>query len=107
EPKVGRHGLLEARPGSAAVLASRGSRQGGHADVVAAAPVPCDFAEGEKAGVAPVRRDADAVDSGAAHDRDAPTALGAGAKDCERIVADGRSQRPAAPLDRLAELVLL
>ena len=51
--------------------------------------------------------DADAVDPGAARDRDAPPALRAGSKDGERVVADVNPLRPAALLDRLAHDVLL
>ena len=91
EPEVRRHGALERGPRPAAVLAARRRRQRGEPDVVAAAPVAGDRAERGEAHVAAVGADADAVDARAAHDRDAPAALGAGAQDRERVVADAQA----------------
>ena len=80
----------------------------GEADVVAAAPVAGDRAERGEARVPAVGRDADAVDPGAADDRDAPAALGPGAQDGEGVVADERPRSPSrARSTRLAQLVLL
>src|SRR5205085_10136731 len=91
----------------AAVFAPRRGEFGREADVVAAAPVAGDRAERGEPGVPAVGRDADAVDPGAADDRDAPAALGAGAQDSERVVADVRPLGPAAARDGGAELLLL
>ena len=77
--------VLGPRPSS--LRAARRDRR--HADVIAAAPVACDLAERGEADLAAVGRDADAVDPGAADDGDAPAALGAGAQNGERVVADG------------------
>ena len=99
--------LLERRLRPPAVLAPRGRGHRREADVVAAAPVARDRAESGEACVPPVGGDADAVDACAADDRDSPAALGPGPEHRERVVADERPPRPAAPLDGLAELVLL
>ena len=50
---------------------------------------------------------ADAVDARAAHDGDAPAALGPGAEDGEGVVPDEDLLDPAAGRDGSAELVLL
>jgi hypothetical protein len=54
-----------------------------------------------------VGRDSDAVDPGAAHDGHAPAALGSGPQDGEGVVVDEGALRPAARLDRLAQLLLV
>ena len=56
--------------------------------------------------MAAVGADADAVDARAAHHRDAPAALGAGAQDGERVVADAQALGPAA-VDRGVQPLLL
>ena len=97
----------KARPWAATVLASRGRRDRGHPDVVATTPVTGDLAERGEANLAAVGRDADAVDSGAADDGDAPAALGAGAEDGKGVVADGGPARPATLADDRMQSVLL
>ena len=77
------------------------------ADVVPAAPVARDHSERGEADAPSVGRDPDAVDAGAAHDRDSPPALVAGAKDGERVVADLDVVCPAARRDRCVHRVLL
>ena len=106
EAEVLGHRALEPRARAAAVLAAHRRRQRGEADVVAAAPVAADRAERGEAHVAAVGADADAVDAGAAHHRDAPAALGAGAQDGERVVADAQALGPAA-VDRGVQPLLL
>ena len=64
-------------------------------------------AERGEAHVAAVGRDADAVDPGAADDRDSPAALGARPQDGERVVADAGRVGPAALLDSVLQLLLL
>src|SRR6185312_369160 len=76
EPEVGGNSVFEARTRSAPVLAAGSSVHRGEAEVLPSAPVAGDLAERRKAGVPSVRRDADAVDAGAAGDGDAPAALG-------------------------------
>ena len=75
------------------------------ADVVTAAPVARDRAERGEAHLPTVGRDPDAVDPGAAHDGDAPAALGAGAQDA-RTCRCRRRRAPAQPRahDRCAQL---
>src|SRR5439155_3216940 len=77
------------------------------ADVVAAAPVPCEVAEGREAHMLSVGRHADAIHAGAAGHCDAPAALRAGTQDGERVVSDTRLDRPTARLERGARDVLL
>ena len=66
EAEVSRNGSLEARPRPASVFAPRRGRDGGEAEVVAAAPVAGDRAERGEPRMPAVRGDADAVDPGAA-----------------------------------------
>ena len=103
QSEVSRHELLELRGGPAAVLASRCGGEPGLAHVVPAAPVAGGRPERREAHVPPVRRHADAVDAGAARDRNPPAALGPGAKNGERVVADARRGRPAARVERSVE----
>ena len=89
EPEMLRNRALEGRLLAAPVLAPRRCERRGKADVVAAAPVAGRPAERREAGVAPVGRDADAVDPGAADDRDAPAA-----PSCRRAARRGCRCRP-------------
>src|SRR5205807_2472589 len=85
---VGRDGLFEGRVLTTSVLAARRCGHPGEADVVAAAPVAGDRAECREAQMPSVRRDTEAVDPGATHDRDSPSSLGPGPQDGERVVPD-------------------
>ena len=107
QPEVSRNGALEGGLGAAAVLAAGRRRDRGHADVVASAPVAAELAERREPHLAPVRPDADAVDPGAADDRDAPAALGAGPQDGERVVGDRGRLGPAQSCDPLLEHLFL
>src|SRR5439155_19823788 len=80
--------LLEARSWASTVLAPSSGRDSGQADVVAAAPIPRDLAEGREPRLTPVGRNTEAVDPGPADDRHSPTTLGPGAQDGIRVVAD-------------------
>ena len=95
EPVVGGNGGLEDRPGPAAVGAARGRHQRREPDVVATAPVTGDPAQGREPGLAAVRGESDAVDAAAAHDGDAPAAVGARAQERQGVVVD---DEPLAPL---------
>src|SRR5262249_40014115 len=97
----------EARARAPSVLAARSGPDGRQPEVVAAAPVAADLAERGKAHVLARRRDAHAVDSGAADDRDAPASLGAGAQDGEGAVAGAHAVRPPERADRYLEPPLL
>jgi HD-GYP domain-containing protein (c-di-GMP phosphodiesterase class II) len=98
---------LERGARTAPVLASRRSAERGQADVEASAPVTGDRAERRKAGVAPVGRDADAVDPGAAHDGHSPAAFRPRPEHGKSVVADAVPARPAAALDGVAPWVQL
>src|SRR5262249_12957161 len=79
----------------------------GHPDVEPSAPVARDVAQRREPDVAAVGADADAVDPGAAGDRDAPAALRARAQHREGVVADPEPRRPATlGEDRLQPLLL-
>ena len=73
----------------------------GEPDVVAAAPVAGDRAERREAHLAAVRADADAVDAGAAHDRDAPAARRC-RRGAPRTCRSRRSSVAAQPAGRRA-----
>src|SRR5262245_62616207 len=96
EAEVGGNRLLQRRPLAATILAAGRGGDRREADVVAAAPVAGDCAEGREARVAPVGGDAHAVDAGPADDRHAPTLLGAGSQDRERVVVYYRHRITAA-----------
>src|SRR4029079_16806104 len=97
----------EARVRAAPVLASRGGCDCREADVVPASPVPRDRTEGGKARMPAVRVDADAVDPGAADDRDAPAPLRTRAEHCEGVVPDMHVAGPASCGDCLLERMFL
>src|SRR4029077_11526242 len=103
QAEVSRHELLELGGGSSAVLASCCGVEPCLAHVVPAAPVARRRAESREAHVPPVRRHADAVDTGAACDGNPPTALGPGAKNGEGVVGDPRRGRPTTGVDRDGE----
>src|SRR5581483_8275622 len=107
QAEVARDEPLEARLRAAPVLAPGRGEDGGEADVAPAAPVAGDRAERRKPRVAPVRRDADAVDARTAYDGDAPSLLGARAQDGEGVVLDERPRGPAAGVDQLLQMLLL
>src|SRR5262249_20934014 len=79
----------------------------GEADLLAAAPVAGDRAEGWEADDAVAAVAGDPVDPGPADDRDAPAVVRAGAKHGEGVVGDDHPPRPAAAGDRLLERALL
>ena len=91
----------------APILAARSGRERGEADVVPAAPVAGGRTEGREAKLAPVGRDADAVDPGATDDRDTPTTLGAGAQKRQRVVSDDDLISPRPLFQRAPKIVLL
>src|SRR5690349_16446794 len=93
QAEVARHRLLEGRARPATILAPRRGPDPGKPDVVTAAPVAGDRTERREARVAAVRRDAEAVDAGAADDRDAPAALRPRAQDGEGVVSDAHVLR--------------
>ena len=107
EAEVRRNGVLEGCARAATVLAARRGEHRGQPQVVAAAPVARDLSKGGETRMSSVGRDTDAVDPGAARDRDAPASLGARAQDGEGVVADVDAASPAARLDGLAHRVLL
>src|SRR6185503_18248665 len=96
DPEVGRDEPFERRGRTATVLASRRGRGGCEAHIEAASPVACGRAERREARVPSVGGHADAVDARAAHDGDAPAALGPGAEDGEGVVPDEDLLDPAA-----------
>ncbi len=95
QTEVRGHGALERRVRAAPVLAAGRGHHRRQADVVAAAPVAGDRAERGEAGLPAVRRQAEAVDAGAADDGDAPAAVGAGAEDGEGVVPDLDAAAPS------------
>jgi hypothetical protein len=72
------------------------------AAIVAAAPVAGDVPERREPRLAPIGPDAQAVDPRAADDGHAPAAVGPGAQQRQRVVADDDVPRPPALLDALA-----
>jgi hypothetical protein len=99
--------VLEARLRPAAVLTACGGEERSPADIAPSAPIAADRPERRIADVPAIRRDADAVDAGAADDRDAPAALAAGPQHCERVVGHDGSLGPTERFHPLAEAVLL
>ncbi len=72
ESEVGGDRCLEAGRLPAAVGPARRGRQSGRTNVVTSAPVSGDQPEGRESGLAPVGRDADAIDTGTADDGHPP-----------------------------------
>ena len=70
------------------------------ADVGPATPIAGDLPERQRTGPATIGRAADAVDAGADDHGDAPSFVGSGAQDGERVVGDRVARRTAEPVDR-------
>jgi hypothetical protein len=84
----------QGRPRPAAVLASQGRPDRGHADVGAAAPVARQLPEGREPDLAAVGGDPDAVDARPQHHPDPPRPFAAGPEHGEDVVVE---QHPAGP----------
>src|SRR5262249_13692477 len=103
QSEVGRDRGLQTRSGPAAVGTARGGGERRETDVAAATPVAADRPQGEKPDLASVGTEAQAVDAGAADNGDPPAAVGAGAKQGERVVVDHELAAPRQSLDLRAE----
>src|SRR5581483_8761824 len=90
--------LLEGRLRPAPVLRPGRGPDGGEPDVLSPAPVAGDLAERGEAGLPAVRAEAEAVDPRAAHDRDAPAAVGARPQHGKGVVRDLDALGPPALL---------
>src|SRR5262245_14326023 len=107
EAEVRGYRLLEARLRASPVLAPSGCDDSGETDVVAASPVARDRAEGGKASMTAVRRDADAVDARPTDDGYAPALVRPRPQHGERVVLDHGAPRPAPFGRRRSELLLV
>src|SRR5215472_654153 len=99
--EVRRHGGAQLGLRPTTVLCARGPPQGHRPEVASTAPVAANVTEGQEPGRLAVWRHADAVDTGAADDADAPVRpviWHASPQHGERVVDHGARRRPAERL---------